>query len=250
MLEEYSNQLLSYIEQQPESAFLIVLTIAFLESLAVVGVLLPGWLLLVGVGALVGGGVLPFYSMILAMFIGAVIGEGLSYWLGYHYRDRIRHLSWFESHEKALNRADRFIRRYGVISLAIGRFIGPLRAVLPVVAGISGMSQRLFWSVNIASGVLWAPLYLVPGILVGAALSLPEGSREVMAVFLIAQIFFIWMARKWWLDALKSRENRARLKLQSWLATSCACLMVIIFVLSPVGQQVVQVFAQLLSVVK
>jgi membrane protein DedA with SNARE-associated domain len=249
LFESYSQQILTFIENHPESAFWVVLIIAFLESMAVVGVLVPGWLMLLGVGALIGGGVLPFYSIALAMFLGAVIGEGISYFLGYHYRDRIRHLSWLESHQKVLERADRFIVRYGVISLFVGRFIGPLRAVLPLVAGVSGMSQTVFWVVNIGSGLLWAPMYLVPGILVGTALVLPEGSREFMAVFLLAEIVFIWLARKWWLDAGRNKQQQQRLKIQSWLATACGCLLMAIFSVSPVGKQVLQLFAQVLSIV-
>jgi membrane protein DedA with SNARE-associated domain len=249
LFESYSQQILTFIENHPESAFWIVLIVAFLESMAVVGVLVPGWLILLGVGALIGGGILPFYSMALAMFLGAVVGEGFSYFLGYHYRDRIRHWRWLESHQQALNKADNFMRRYGVLSLVIGRFIGPLRALLPLVAGVSGMSQKVFWSVNFGSGIMWAPLYLVPGILVGTALSLPEGSRELMAVFLLAEIVFLWLARKWWLDAARIKEQQFRLKLQSGLAITCCGLLIFIFVLSPVGQQVVQVFGQLLSVV-
>jgi membrane protein DedA with SNARE-associated domain len=244
LIENYSKQLLLFIEQSPEWAFFIVLLIAFLESVAIVGVLMPGWLLLLGVGALIGNQVLPFYSMALAMFIGAVIGEGVSYQLGYHFRDNIRHWKWLESHQKGLERSDRFIKHYGVMSLIIGRFIGPLRALLPLVAGISGMSNRVFWLVNIGSGLLWAPIYLLPGILVGATFSLPEGTREVMAVFVFGECIFLWLSRRWWIAAkrlAKQSEDARGKKLQSILAMTCALLILIILGLSPLGQEILSI---------
>lgn len=248
-MEEYTNQIIRLIEQQPGWAFAIVLSIAFLESLAVIGVLMPGWLLLLGVGALVGSGVLSFYEMALAMFLGAVIGEGLSYYLGYFYKEQIRHWRWIASHETAMQRADRFIKNYGVLSLIIGRFIGPLRAILPLVAAVSGMRQRIFWVVNIGSGIFWAPVYLIPGVLVGASLSLPQGSQEVMAVFLLAQVLFIWLSRKWWLDAKKQTEFKDRKKAQSILAALVSILLWVVLSMSPLGQSLLLTLRKVLTVV-
>ncbi len=248
-MQSLTDSVLEFIRQQPEWAFVLVVLVAFLESMAVVGVLVPGWLFLVGIGSLVGGGYLSFYEMSLAMFIGAVIGEGGSYHLGYHYREHIRHWSWFERHQKALIRADAFMREFGVLSLIVGRFIGPVRALLPVVAGIAGMSRRLFWGVNIGSAILWAPLYLVPGMLLGATLTLPEGSRGIMAIFLMSEIFFLWLAQHWWFTAKKRQSESRRLKFQSFLACVCVFMILIIFSLSPMGRQVLQIMLQVFEVV-
>ncbi|WP_144393085.1 DedA family protein [Pleionea sediminis] len=251
MLEQYTSELLDFIEQQPGWAFLIVFFIAFLESMAIIGVLMPGWVMLLGVGALVGGGVLSFYEMAFAMFLGAVVGEGLSYHVGYYYRDSIRHWRWIESHQVAMERADRFIKNYGVLSLIVGRFIGPLRAILPLMAGISGMGLRLFWGVNVGSGIIWAPAYLIPGILVGASLSLPEGSKEVLGIFFIAETIFIILSRKWWLDSLKVQESKKKQKrFQSLLAGSVAVLLFVILSVSPAGKALYSVLGNVLMVAR
>lgn len=250
MIEHYTNQILLFIEQQPAWAFFVVLLIAFLESMAIVGVLMPGWLMLLGVGALVGSGVLSFYNMAFAMFLGAVIGEGLSYYLGYHFKDKIRHWRWIENHQKAMARADRFIQNYGVLSLIIGRFIGPLRAILPLMAAISGMRQRVFWLVNVGSGIFWAPVYLIPGVLVGASLSLPKGTQEVMVIFLCAETLFIWLARKWWLDSKRQEGELARRKkLQSLLAIGVSIMTWLVVSFSPVGKSLYAVLGNVLTVV-
>jgi undecaprenyl-diphosphatase len=216
------------IEQNPTWSFAIVGLVVFFESLVIVGVLVPGWLILVAVGALVGSGVLPLYSVLLAMIVGAILGEGLSYVIGRYFRHDIRHWSWFERHHSVLERSDNFIKRYGVLSLVVGRFIGPIRAILPTVAGISGMPRRVFWAVNIGSALLWAPLYLFPGILAGAALELPNDAKEIVAVATIAIILFAFLARHWWVTNKKN---------YSYLAMMISLTSFIAILSHPVGEQ-------------
>ena len=58
---------------------------ALAESLAIIGVLIPGVIILFGAGTLIGAGVIDFWSSCLWAIIGAIIGDGLSYWLGHHF---------------------------------------------------------------------------------------------------------------------------------------------------------------------
>ncbi len=228
------EQLLQSIQEQPTWAFFVVFMVAFLESLAIIGVLVPGWLILVGVGVLVGHGQLDFYSMIAAMFIGAVVGEGLSFWLGRYYRDKIRHLSWFESHQSALAKADKMINEFGVLSIYIGRFVGPIRAILPVVIGASLMPRRTFWTANILSGIIWAPLYLLPGILVGVAVTLTTEVKQTLLVTVFILAIFVFLARHWW---VKYKSSKSSVDLTKFLiAIAIAILVFVVFALSNEGQ--------------
>ena len=90
-----------WISHNPNWALYIVFGIAFIESLAVIGLLMPGWLLLVGVGVLIGTGNINFYLASLYCFAGAVIGEYLSFLVGVHYQHKVhdwpiikRHPHW------------------------------------------------------------------------------------------------------------------------------------------------------------
>ena len=47
-------------------------------------------------------------------------------------------------------------------SIVIGRFFGPLRAVVPLVAGVFGMRQIPFQIANVGSAMLWAFVLLAP----------------------------------------------------------------------------------------
>ena len=69
--------------------------------------------------------------------------------------------------------AEQHFERYGVISLLAGRFIGPLRPMLPMVAGMLDMPFGRFTAVSLLAGSGWAVAYLLPGWATGAALRLP-----------------------------------------------------------------------------
>ncbi len=90
-------------------------------------------------------------------------GDWLSYWIGYHYQERLEHLWPFAKHPHMLARGHDFFHRWGMAGAFFGRFFGPLRAVVPLVAGICGMRKLYFQLANIGSAVVWAFGLLAPG---------------------------------------------------------------------------------------
>jgi len=193
-MQSFTESILQTIQQHSEWAWLIVFLIAFIESLAIIGLLMPGWVLLVGIGTMIGTDVLDFSPIVIAAYFGAVIGEHLSYYVGYHYHEIILKWKFVARHEKMIERSKLFFEKYGASGVFFGRFLGPVRAVIPLVAGISEMPKQTFFWVNISSGLIWAPLYLIPGILIGAAFSLENEAS--MALLLISVIIglTLWMA--------------------------------------------------------
>ncbi|MFP3526834.1 VTT domain-containing protein, partial [Pantoea sp. SIMBA_072] len=73
--------------------------------------------------------------------------------------------------------AETYFQRYGITSLLVGRFIGPLRPMLPMVAGMFDMPLPRFIAVSLVAGAGWSVAYLLLGWATGAAmrLPLPEG---------------------------------------------------------------------------
>ncbi|MCP4412238.1 MAG: DedA family protein, partial [Gammaproteobacteria bacterium] len=122
------EQLTTWISQNPDWALFIVFGIAFIESLAVIGILMPGWLLLVGVGVLIGTGNLNFYLASIFCFGGAVLGEYISFMVGVRYQEQVHHWKIFQRHPDWLEKTEHFFQRYGIASIALGRFVGPVRA--------------------------------------------------------------------------------------------------------------------------
>lgn len=191
--------LLAWINQHPQLAGLVVFLVALTESLAVVGLIVPGALIMFGAGALIATGTLEFWNTFLLAVFGAVLGDGLSYLLGHHYHQQLRHMWPFRLHPKILARGEDFFRRHGGKSVIIARFIGPVRPVLPVVAGMLDMPATRFFAVNLLSALAWAPAYLLPGMAFGASLTLAGEVAGrlalLLAIFLILSWLLFWLAR-------------------------------------------------------
>jgi undecaprenyl-diphosphatase len=194
--------LLDLIGRHPQQAGLIVFAMAFAESLAIVGVLVPGVVILFGAGTLIGAGILDFWTLCAWAVAGAILGDGLSYWLGHHFEYLTERFPWFRLHPDHMQKGVRFFERYGDLSVAIGRFFGPIRAVVPLVAGLMHMPPMRFYAANVLSALVWAPAYLLPGMLLGGAAE--QDWRKLL--FPAAAVLLIGAA--WWL--LRRPRARAR----------------------------------------
>ena len=101
----------------------------------------------------------------------------MSYSLGKRFHQNIRRLPLLRHHPEWIGSAEAYFQRYGIASLLVGRFIGPLRPMLPMVAGMFDMPLPRFIAVSLLAGAGWSVAYLLPGWATGAAmrLPLPEG---------------------------------------------------------------------------
>lgn len=195
------SSILQWLNTHTEYAWLITFIISAGESVAIIGTIVPGSITMTALGALAGSGIIPLWSTLFWAFLGAVIGDGISYWLGYYFKDRIRQIWPFKQNLSLLAKGEKFFNRYGSMSVFIGRFIGPIRALIPVVAGMMGMKPWQFLAANVASAAGWAPAYMLPGILLGAAsLELPPDiATRVILILLFWSLFLLlclWLIRK------------------------------------------------------
>ena len=100
----------------------------------------------------------------------AALGDWLSYWVGTRFKRSIAGMWPFSRHPDLLPRGEAFIKKWGALAIFIGRFSGPLRASVPVVAGVLGMPYRTFQLANFSSAFVWVAVLLELGD-VGAAIS-------------------------------------------------------------------------------
>jgi membrane protein DedA with SNARE-associated domain/membrane-associated phospholipid phosphatase len=192
-MTELVAQLSGWLLAHPHLAGLVVGAIACAESLAFVGLVVPGAALMFAAGALIAGGALEFWPTFAWAYAGAVVGDGTSFWVGYRYRGRIRGLWPFRSHPELLARGEDFFRRHGGKSILLGRFVGPVRPVVPIVAGMLGMPPGRFVLTNLASALGWAPAYLLPGMAFGASLVLAGEVAGRLALLLASLVVLVWL---------------------------------------------------------
>jgi len=156
---------LAFVRDHAAWAPPIVFVLAFGESLALISLLLPATAILLGVGGLVGAAGIAFWPMWIAAVLGAVAGDWVSYWLGYYYKGELGQLWPLSRHPSLLPKGRAFFSKWGVAGVFLGRFFGPLRSVVPLIAGACLMPRMLFQIANITSGLVWATGVLVPGTL-------------------------------------------------------------------------------------
>ncbi len=159
----YVHDVVAFVRNHSEWAAPIVFGLAFGESLAFISLLIPAWAALVAMGALVQTGGLNFWPIWIAGALGAASGDWLSYWIGLKLEYSVQHIWPLSRHPDLIPRGERFVKRWGILAIFIGRFFGPLRASVPLVAGIFEMPYWRFQFANFTSALLWAAVLLTIG---------------------------------------------------------------------------------------
>ena len=169
-IEAYSQQLLEFMRMNQGWAPAIVGLLAFGESLAFISLLLPAWAALVGIGALISAGEINFWPIWVAASIGAALGDWLSYWIGRKLEYAVQNIWPLSRYPELIPKGEAFMKKWGVAGIFIGRFFGPLRASVPLVAGIFEMPFWRFQIANFTSAFVWAAVLLTLGDVVAKAI--------------------------------------------------------------------------------
>jgi membrane protein DedA with SNARE-associated domain len=164
-MAEYAHDVLDFVRANQAWAVPIVLILAFGESLAFLSLVLPSTVILLGIGGLIGASGIEFWRLWLAAGIGGTLGYAISYWAGAYFKESIVRFWPFSRHPEMLPRGEAFFKKYGVFAVFLGHFFGPVRAVVPVVAGMYSMPQIPFQVANVISAFLWAVGVLGPSTL-------------------------------------------------------------------------------------
>ena len=157
--------ILSWIEVNTAWSGLIIFLICLSESLAVIGLFIPGLFIMGAIGGLISIGTLQLAPTLMWAILGAISGDSISYAIGCHFKETLPTYWPFSRSPHWLHKGKTFFKKYGSMSIVIGRFVGPVRPFIPVVAGIMSMCPKRFLISNIVSAILWAPIYIFPGAL-------------------------------------------------------------------------------------
>ncbi|WP_062206574.1 DedA family protein [Aureimonas sp. AU12] len=166
----------------------IVAAIAFAESLVLVGLLMPATALMLLLGGLVGSGVVGPVPVLVGAIIGAILGDIVSYVIGRWLGPGIVHRRPLRRYRPAVAKTRLFFRKYGFAAVVIGRFLGPIRSTVPLVAGMMRMDHTRFQVANVLSAILWAPLVMAPGWLGARGMAGFDGLGGVHVLALLAVV--------------------------------------------------------------
>ena len=173
----YAQSVIAFVRDNAAWAPPIVFALAFGESLAFISLLIPAWGALVAIGALIGPSGINFWPVWIAASLGAAFGDWLSYWIGLKLEYSVQHIWPLSRHPDLIPSGERFMKKWGIPGIFIGRFFGPLRAVVPLIAGIFEMPFWRFQIANFSSAFVWAAVLLTLGDGISVGLS---GCRAVV----------------------------------------------------------------------
>ena len=162
-MSNFGQATIAFVQDHTGWATPIVFVLAFCESFAFISLIVPATIILFAVGGTIGASGIEFGATWLAAALGAVAGDWLAYYLALRFRGKITH-SWPLARNPALvARSVVFFKRWGMLAVIVGRFFGPLRAAVPIAAGLCGMPWLKFQIANVVSAVIWAAGILAPG---------------------------------------------------------------------------------------
>jgi membrane-associated protein len=194
--------LFDFFDLLPGGGFFIaaVFFIGFFEALVGIGLIMPGSVLTVFSGWLAFQGKAPVSLIMAAAGLGAILGDLLSYWLGARLGIHLWQTGLLKKRRNLLRLAEVFFHEHGGKSVFLGRFLGPIRGLIPFVAGASRMRPRTFFAYAIISGLLWGISYPGVGYLGGTSWQRAEtlAGRLGLLIVLICMVtcVIVWLRQR------------------------------------------------------
>lgn len=170
-------------------ALALIGVIVFAESGLLIGLFLPGDTLLFTAGFFAANGNLPLFWVIVVIFIAAIIGDNVGYYVGQKSGPRIfkKKEGLFFRKEYA-ERATRFYHRHGGQTILLARFIPYVRTLAPIVAGIANMYRPKFIIYNVLGALLWTITFVLFGYWLGVELA-EEIEKYLVPAFIAGLLF-------------------------------------------------------------
>jgi len=217
----YFQPITNWIANNPQWALFATFLISFSESLAFIGTIIPGTVTMTAIGILAGSGIMRIDFTLIAAILGAIAGDSASYFIGRVFSDKLTVVWPFSRYPHWLSYAKQYFEHHGGKSVLIGRFTGPLRSVIPIIAGMMGMNRWYFFIANVTSAIGWSLLYVVPGILIGTASNelSPETASKLFIVVLalLAIIWALTLGIRWVIISFNQWLHIHLNRLWSWL---------------------------------
>jgi len=148
------------------TAYAVVGFLAFAEAALMVGFFIPGETAVVIGGVLAGLGRVDLELMIVVVVVCAIAGDSVGFEVGKVAGPWLLQRRPLRGNP-AVGRTLGMLEHYGGPAVFLGRFVAFARAIIPALAGMSGLRYRVFLFWNALGGVLWGVGYTMLGYVVG-----------------------------------------------------------------------------------
>jgi undecaprenyl-diphosphatase len=193
------NELIVWLERNPQWIAVGIIGASFVESFALIGIIIPGVVLLAVISGLAATS-LSIFEVVMLAYFSSLLSDIASFFIGFSLRNSLSKLWPFRNHPEFLINGQKFFKRYGMIGLFVGKFIGPIRPLLPITAGSLNMNKKSFFLIEILSCFLWALIYTIPGYYAGQSV-VTEKSNPLDSIWfwigiIVLLLFIRYFSRK------------------------------------------------------
>jgi membrane-associated protein len=189
------------VSAHPNIAYGVLFLAALLEAVPVVGTFVPGSTIILSLSALIPTGDLALGAVLSSIIAGALLGDGTAFWFGHRHRGKLSRIWPLDRYPEVVRQSEAVFEKYGSAAVLVARFLPPVRAFVPVVAGALGMLPRRFYPLSAVAIVLWAPAHVLPGYLAGTAYRRAGAMAEQLVLPVLAGVVAIavaiWAYRRW-----------------------------------------------------
>ena len=195
------TSLLQHLLHVPAPVVLVVVgALVFGEAAVFLGFVLPGETAVLLGGFIASTGRFSVVTLTIVVVAAAIVGDSVGYEVGKRFGPRLLQSRLLRSHQDRMDSARAFLDGRGAGAVFIGRFTAFLRAVMPGLAGLSGMRYRRFLAYNAAGGIVWGAGCAVAGYLAGSSYTsvagyLGQGGAALAALFAVVA-FVAWRISK------------------------------------------------------
>ena len=202
LLEDVSNALGAW-------TYLLVGLLAFLETGAFIGLVVPGETVMLIGGAVAGQGAVDIYLLIAIGWFAAWLGDTTSFYVGRRLGRGfvMRHGPRVGISEQRFARVEDYFQRHGGKTILIGRFVSLVRALAPFVAGSSGMRYRAFVPYSILGTGIWASAHILIGYIFSRSID-SAAEYAGRGAFILGTLIVVTVAAVVAFRFLRVAENR------------------------------------------
>ncbi|NYG06707.1 membrane protein DedA with SNARE-associated domain [Phycicoccus badiiscoriae] len=184
----------------PWLVYLIVGAVVFAEDALFVGFVLPGETLAIVGGVTASVGHTSLAGVLVVVIVAAVVGDSVGFEIGRMFGPRILGMKMLKRRRQKLESAQDFLRRRGGSAVFLGRWTAFFRAVMPALAGLSGMKYRVFLPWNAAGGIAWGATAVTAGYLAGESYHrvekwLGRGAAAIVGLVVVVALV-VWAIRR------------------------------------------------------
>ncbi|BDD92933.1 VTT domain-containing protein [Pandoraea sp. XJJ-1] len=186
-----------FIDQYGNWVYLFLFMIVFVETGLVLFPFLPGDSLLFIGGAFAATGAMDPWLLGVLLFIAAVTGNTLNFWIGSKIGPRVYEKNWRFLDRDALRKTHDFYEHHGGKTIVIARFVPIVRTFAPFVAGVSAMSWVRFQLYNLLGALIWVTLLVGGGYLFGNLPIVKQYLNVIVLVGISAAVVPIALGALW-----------------------------------------------------